>query len=340
LSGRKDNGRNAIALVLSLACHAILLGVVINQVPPDYTLPEPAAPAMEVEIVSMPPMPPITPPKIEPPKAQPKPTPSPPPTPTPPKPAPPKPEPPKPQPPKPEPPKPELPRPAPAKPEPPKPTPPKLSPLPAPVAPAPTPTPRPAPKPQAAVVQAPPAPSQAVAKPAPAAPVSRPSALNIHKPAKEAPANVPTLPMAPSAGPAGNPGSPASAAAAASAGGAAESRLNGLNPFPYGTMPSGGPGLRGTLVGCANADAVRLSGAERAHCNERFGEDMTHAPVLDPISRTKRADFDKAAKREEAEHKYLNGTATLGAPADPGGVAHGPASSMVTQHDPGEYPPK
>lgn len=328
MSGRKDKGRNLIALALSAAFHAILLGVVINQAPPDYTfleptaVPEPPTPAMEAEIVTMPQ---ITPPKIEPPKAQPEPTPAP----TP-----------KPAPPKPEPPKPEPPQPEPAKPTPPKPTPPKPTPLPTPAAPAPAPTPRPAPKPQAVVTQAPATPTQAAAKPAPAAPVARPSPLNIHKAAKEAPAGVPTLPMAPSAGAAGKPGSPAAGAAAASAGAAGQSRLNGLSPYPYGTMPSGGPGLRGTLVGCANADAVRLSGAERAHCNERFGEDLTHAPVLDPISRAKRADFDKALERQDADRKYLNSTAVNRTPSEEGGIAHGPASSMATQHDPGEYPPK
>ena len=327
MSGRKDNGRNAIALALSTAFHVIILGVIINQVPPDYVYPEPVAePAMEVEIVSLPPMPPITPPKVEPPKEKPKPTPTPPPAPA------------KPVPPKPIPPKPEQPRPEPAKPTPPKPTPPKPSPLPAPVAPAPAPTPRPAAKPQATMAVKALTPIQAAAKPTLASPVSRPSPLNVHKALLLAPAFVPTLPMAPSAGPGGKPGSPASGAAtAASTGAAGQSRLNGLSPYPYGAMPSGGPGLRGTLVGCANAEAVRLSGAERAHCNERFGVDIAHAPALDGISPAKRAAFDKAAERQEADRKYRDSTTdSVYAPSDPGGIAHGPASSETFKHNAGD----
>ncbi len=324
MSGRRDNGRNAIGLVLSTALHAILIGIVINQAPPEYQFREAIVPppAMNVEIVSLPPMPPIEPPKVEPPRAKPEPTP------TPPKPSPPKIEQPKLEPAKPQPPK-----PAPAKPTPAKPSPPKPSPLPAPVAPSPAPTTRPAPKPQATIVKS--TPIQASVQ---AAPVERPSPLNIHKALMAAPAGVPILPMAPAAGPAGKPGSSAggAAAAAAAAGAAGTSRLNGLSPYPYGAMPSGGPGLRGTLVGCANAEAVRLSGAERAHCNERFGVDISHAPALDTISRTKRAEFDKAADREEANRKYRDATATVGAPADPGGIAHGPASSEVFKHNAGD----
>lgn len=130
--------------------------------------------------------------------------------------------------------------------------------------------------------------------------VVRPSMLNLHKPAREVPAGVPTLPLAPS----GAPGGPAQAAAGGGGGtpGApAGSRLNGLSPYPYGGLPSGGPGLRGTLVGCANAEAVRLSSVERARCNERFGEEAGRAPVLDPIDPAKRARFDKTADRQERQ---------------------------------------
>jgi len=86
----------------------------------------------------------------------------------------------------------------------------------------------------------------------------------------------------------GGPGSPAG------------SRLNGLSPYPYGALPSGGPGLRGTLVGCANAEAVNLSSVERARCNARFGEEAARAPVLDGIDPAKRARFDKAADKQES----------------------------------------
>lgn len=123
--------------------------------------------------------------------------------------------------------------------------------------------------------------------------------LNLHKPAKEVPTGIPTLPMAPS-------GQKGGATEAAGGGGGAPgapggSRLNGLSPYPYGTLPSGGPGLRGTLVGCANADAVNLSGVERARCNARFGEEAARAPVLDGIDPAKRARFDKTAEHQERD---------------------------------------
>ncbi len=319
MSGRDKRGRNAIALGLSAIYHLILLGVLINQAPPDYDLPEPVVPPMDVRIE---PMPQITPPVVEPPKPEPilKPLTPPPPQPAPPKPAPPKPAPPAPQPPTPEPPK----------PTPPKPAPPKPSPLPAPVAPPTPPAPTPAP------ATAPVVPNPGSPKPSPPMVVTRPSPLNLHKPNKDAPANVPTLPMAPAAGAAGAPGAAATSAAGAAAGAQGDSRLNGLSPFPYGAMPSGGPGLRGTLVGCANAEAVRLSPAERARCNERFGVDVAHAPVLDGIDPAKRARFDKAAARGEANRRYRDATGTQGAPSDPGGIAHGAASSEVFTHNAGD----
>jgi hypothetical protein len=68
-------------------------------------------------------------------------------------------------------------------------------------------------------------------------------------------------------------------------------------------MPSGGPGLRGTLVGCANAEAVSLSSVERAHCNSRFGAAASRAPTLDGIDPGKRAQFDKTAARQDAERR-------------------------------------
>ena len=103
-------------------------------------------------------------------------------------------------------------------------------------------------------------------------------------------------------------------------------------------MPSGGSGLRGSLVGCANAESVRLSSVERAHCNERFGVEITRAPVLDGINPAKRAAFDKAAAAQDRsihgglldpmqamENKH-------GRPTDfGGGVVTGPASTYVHQ---------
>jgi hypothetical protein len=86
--------------------------------------------------------------------------------------------------------------------------------------------------------------------------------------------------------------------------------LNGLSPYPYGALPSGGPGLRGTLVGCANADAVNLTNVERARCSERFGYEAAKAPVLDHIDPAKRSRFDKVADKQERERASVmpNGT--------------------------------
>jgi hypothetical protein len=334
LSGRKTRGRNAIALAFSAALHIVFLAMVINESASPYQLPEIAPPPMEVQLVpqeEIPPPPPVViPPKIkkELTEANQRPPPPPiPPTPQPPKPqpqpptpiAPAKPAPPKPNPPTPAPPTPTPPTPIPARPAPPKPSPLPAVPTPAkaPAPSAPTPSPSPAPKPSPT-----PTPSTAAPSPAPAkitAPtiVTRPSLLNLHKPAKEAPANVATLPMAPSGQSGGGGGRAGGGGAPGAPGG---SRLNGLSPYPYGAMPSGGPGLRGTLVGCANAEAVSLTSVERARCNERFGVEAAKAPVLDGIAPGKRAMFDKAAERQESDRRH---GAAIPVGTDPGGLGMG-----------------
>jgi hypothetical protein len=151
--------------------------------------------------------------------------------------------------------------------------------------------------------------------------VARPTLLNLHKPKDEAPANVPTLPLAPPAGPAGQPGGGAPGGSAAPGGG---SRLNGLNPFPYGALPHGGPGLRGTLVGCANSDAVGLSSAERAHCNERFGVEGARAPVLDGIDPAKRRAFDRTSSQQDEQRRGGNSMPTGTSPGAQGLGGLGP----------------
>jgi hypothetical protein len=69
-------------------------------------------------------------------------------------------------------------------------------------------------------------------------------------------------------------------------------------------MPGGGGGLRGTLVGCANADAVKLSGVEKNNCAERFGTHLGGAPVITGISPAKRREYDDAANRQDVDRKY------------------------------------
>jgi hypothetical protein len=292
--------RNALAAMLSVLFHAGMLALIISQATPDYDLPETPAPPMDVRIMPMEEPPPPPPPVILP-RTLPPPTPTPP-TAAPPKPAPPSPE--LPKPPRPEPPTPPRPSPVPtpAVPAPPAPTPAPIRP--APVAPeAPRPLPTPAPRPQSKPVAAPP---KAQAAPAPPAPLSR---LNIHKPEKDAPNSVATAPFAPA--PASAAGAPRSAQSASGAPSADRepdmggSRLSGLlNPGLFGGMPGGGGGLRGTLVGCANADVVRLSAVERARCNDRLGVEAGSAPALDTMSPAKRAAFDKASAGQEADRKY------------------------------------
>jgi hypothetical protein len=341
LSGQRNQNRNAAGLLVSVILHVLLVGLIVNQTPPAYDLtisraePEPPvpSPAMDVTIIKLA----VPPPKVTPPTRPA----TPPPAPTPSPPAPPQPQPePQPQPvvpahPKILPPTPTR-TPAPPTPPAPTPTPPKPTPVAPPVArpapPIPAVAPRPTPTPAAVVTKAPPQP-----KPAAASATTAPSPLNIHKAAQATPAGVPTLPMSPSPGPTGRPGGPAPGAPAAQTGAPGSSRLNGLTPYPYGFMPNGGGGLRGTLVGCANAEAVRLSGAERDKCNERFGVDIAGAPKLDPLSPAKRAAFDKAAASQEADRRYRAETptgTTIGAhgfggmdpepDAGPGGAPPGP----------------
>jgi hypothetical protein len=345
VSGKSRQRRNAAGLLTSVALHLLILGLIINQQAPDYALlpstaiPEPVAPApeptMDVRIMKL-----TLPPKLEKSARPPVPTP-----------APPQPQPaPTPQPaqpvvpahPKVLPPTPVAPSPTPVQqtPSPPKPAPtptPAPTPVPTPTAAPPKPTPRAAPAPTVSETKAPPAPSPTPSKPAAALKSTAPTALNIHKAAQAAPAGVATLPMAPAAGSSGRPAAPTSPT---SGGAPAGSRLNGLIATPYGFMPSGGGGLRGTLVGCANAEAVRLSGAERDKCNERFGDSITAAPKIDGISAAKRAAFDKAADKNAAWSKYrASGLAPVG-PSEPGGIDHGPASSEVLDHPASDYPPK
>ena len=295
-------------MTASTVLHLLFFGYVVTREPPPYPEPEIVVQPLDVTVMPMPTIPPPPPEVIIPPKMTPRkieivpetramPVPPPPQIP---KAEPPKPEPLKPEPPKPVPPAPPKPLPQPPKPEPPKPAPPRpvtptVSPLPAPVAPAAKPSPAP-PSPQPA--PKPPSPAPAPQAAPSAVPVVTLNTLNLHKPEKKAPASVPTLPVAPAGSPPGG-----SAAAAAALAGAAfappGSRLSGLSPYPYGAMPSGGSGLRGTLVGCANASAVGLSSVERAHCAERFGVHADHAPALDGINPAKRAAFDHDAAQQE-----------------------------------------
>ena len=304
--------RYGAAFGVSAVVHVLLLAAFMLQPWRPYALPEVAPPPEEMEIVRSPIEPPI-PPVVIPPLPTPQP-------------------------------------PTPTQPPQAQPTPPKVAPTPTPTpprfvtshvvtAPSPTPAPSaarpipsqtftavpvpeltPAPSPQPAPV-APPAP----ARPAPAAqPAPTAAQLNLHKSEREAPTGVPTLPMAPApSAPRGGP--PAPGGGGGPVGG---SRLNGLNPYPGGVLPSGS-GLRGSLVGCANAEAVGLSSVERSHCAERFGGSAGTAPHLDPISPARRAAFDKAVERADRDRAYRNSSTSAGMATGMGGIAPQESGSTV-----------
>jgi hypothetical protein len=332
VSGQKRTLRNAVALGASALVHLVALAVFLVQGAAQYQLPEPETPPVEVEIV--PRMEVIPPPEPMPPipKAIPERQTAPPVTTTP------KTQPVTPQPttpqlaaaPTPAPPRIKLERPALAAPAAPK-APLVAKPSPSAAISA-TPVPTLIPTPSAAPAPVPPRPAPAApaasTAPAPVAP-----RLNIHKSEKEAPAETPTLPMAPSSTP--PPAGGGRPAAAGGGGGGGEpgiggSRLQGLVPYPPGSMPGGGSGLRGSLVGCANAQAVGLSSVERAHCESRFGVNGASAPHLDGIAPDKRAAFDRAADSGERDRAYRGATSgpARWTVAPGGGAAGGLPSSM------------
>jgi hypothetical protein len=291
MTGFFASRRNSLALGLSVLIHLVILAALLNEPYRPYILPTPPSAPIEMEIERVPEPITIPPPPPEPVKQE--------------------------------------------KIQPPTPTPPiikpvvqplvvvkvkpvvaaaptKAAPLVAKAVPAPTLTPTPDLTPTPAPV-APPVPratTAAVAPPSPAAP-----RLNLHKSEKDAPAGAPTLPMAPAPAARQGGGQPAGAEEP----GMGSSRLQGLTPFPPGAFPSGGPGLRGSLVGCANSQAVGLSSVERAHCNERFGVDVAKAPHLDGISPEKRAAFDKSVDKQNSWKAYRDSIPPNGTPPGPNG---------------------
>jgi hypothetical protein len=202
---------------------------------------------------------------------------------------------------------------------------------PTPQPPAPPPTPQPVQKPAAATVATPkPTPAPA-AKPAPsAAPLAPPTPapapspprvvtqasvvqsqakvaatpkITLHKDKDQgeplAPAiSIPGAAFAPPAGPA--PQAATSSGAGAPGGGG-----NGL---PGGALPGFGSGLRGSALGCANAEALHLSPAERARCAQSFGEGARESPQISPFSASKREELDREQAAAAAAQKYRDST--------------------------------
>jgi hypothetical protein len=325
--------RQAAAFVVSALFHVVMLALVFTSPWRPYALPEAAPPPEEVEIIRTPQEEPEPPQKLPPipqtpptpaPQAQPEREPTPVVQPQP-----------LPQPQPPEPPKPE-----PAKPAPPRvetvrpvviPTPAApaaarlLRPLNAPTLQAP-PVLAPIPEPEARPA-APAAPAHAAA---PAQPAPTAAQLHPRKSEHEAPAGVPTLPLTPApashAAPGG--GAPAGGGGGGGGGPAAGSRLQGLNPYPGGVFP-GGTGLRGSLVGCANAEAVSLSSVERAHCAERFGTSAGTAPHLDPIPAARRSAFEQEAAKRDRDRAYRDSSTSAGMATGMGGIPPQESGSTV-----------
>jgi hypothetical protein len=111
--------------------------------------------------------------------------------------------------------------------------------------------------------------------------------------------NIPGATVAPpqqaSGAPSGAPGGPAG-------GGAPGGGL------PSGRLPGFGSGLRGSVLGCANAAALHLSKEEQAKCDQAFGTGARESPQMDPIGATKRADIDRQAAQEQAAQRYRDST--------------------------------
>jgi hypothetical protein len=293
---RRHVRRDVLVFLGSLAAHIGLFFLLSSEFR-FYPPPEETQPAVQVEIVpEVPePIPPIPPPKPVPipkpvpaPKAAPVPQPVPPPQPQPPQPAP----------------KPvvvKAPQPLTAKPAPTPAAPVKLAPAPSP-APAPklanlpSPLPPPTPAPQPGPPQS--VPRSSLVQPQPQIVTAR--HLILHKSQDQgaplaAPVSIPGATFAPSPTQAAS-GAPASPGAGAAGGGA-----GGL---PGGVLPRFGGGLRGSLIGCANAEAVHLTREEQARCDEAFGADAARSPQMSAIDASRRRDLDHQAASEASAQKY------------------------------------
>ena len=284
--------RRVLVFLSSLAIHVGLFFVAISEFQ-FYPRPQEVEPAVQVELVppeTVPPMPPIPPPPK--PEVTPQPTPpAPPPTPQP-----------QPQPPAPA----ATAQPVTAKPAPTPTAPIRTAPAPAP---APAPKPAPAPTPLAPLQPAPqPGPPQAVPQSALSQTQQHlvaPRPLILHKSQQPAsslapPVSIPGAVFAP-------PPQPAGAASGGAPGAAAPGGAGAQAPagsLPGGKLPGFGTGLRGGVLGCINAEAVKLTAAERQRCDAAYGMGTSTAPQMDRISASKRATLDQQAAQEAAAAKY------------------------------------
>ncbi|MDE2485840.1 MAG: hypothetical protein KGO51_00430 [Alphaproteobacteria bacterium] len=81
-------------------------------------------------------------------------------------------------------------------------------------------------------------------------------------------------------------------------------------PLPEGPKADIRETLRISPVGCANPDAVQLTKAERAACDEQLGKGAPTAPFLGlGLDRAKQIALDHAAARQEADRRYRDAPA-------------------------------
>jgi hypothetical protein len=175
-----------------------------------------------------------------------------------------------------------------------------------------TPSPTPAPAPKPAALPSPLAPPVPAPQPGPPVAVPRSQLIQaqpqivaarrlvLHKNQDQGtplapPVSIPGAVFAPS---------PQQANAASAAAGSGAPSGGGAGGLPGGTLPHFGPGLRGGLLGCANADALHLSAEERARCDEALGAGAAQSPQMSAIDASKRRELDRQAAGEATAQKY------------------------------------
>jgi hypothetical protein len=88
--------------------------------------------------------------------------------------------------------------------------------------------------------------------------------------------------------------------------------------LPGGALPGFGGGLRGSALGCANAEALHFTAAEKARCAQQFGEGAKESPQMSAIDASKRQELDHEAASAAAAQKYRDSmpTGTVDHPID------------------------
>ena len=144
----------------------------------------------------------------------------------------------------------------------------------------------------------------------PTAPAAPPKPIRLHRrPQRFSNLPLPPLPVPP--GPSVAPAPPGPVA---------------IHPAPLPANPVGEirQSLRESPIGCANANAVGLTKAERQLCDQVLGKGAKTAPFLGlGIAQGKASDFDRAAAAKEADRRYRDAPIQPG-PAPPGGGSDQP----------------